>query len=169
MRTSFFIILGLCIFTSGCSSSQTLEFTTLAESASFQLTSAYGGNLPPLIVIASTNELTSPVGGAEFRPAILEQLQQVDFSQYFVVIHQVGRLKDNARITRISRSGDKVHIVVNQYSVGPGNYELPGSSMPFAIALVAKGKQDWDGEITFTIELDSGEVIYAPLHKELSS
>ena len=49
------------------------------------------------------------------------------------------------------RKGDKVTIMMESYRIGPGNYYLPGFTMPYQMVVIDK-IGEWSRDIHFVVD-----------------
>ena len=157
------ILLFIGLSFAGCSSSQTLQFNVILEKVPFLVTSQGNQPVPNLIIIASQDEIVPPTSVVEFSAAMFDSLEKVDFEKSFIILHLVGQIPDNGIITEIARRKDTVHITLQNYSVGPGNYELRGFTLPYQITIVEK-RGEWEKEIKFILEVEGGDIIAQEQH-----
>jgi hypothetical protein len=157
----FLLFMGLVI--AGCNSSRTLQFDVISEKTPFIVTSPGNQPVPTLIIIAFPDEIVPPTSVVEYSEAMLDSLKKVDFEKSFVILHQVGQIPDNGRITEIARRKDTVYITLHKYSVGPGNYELRGFTLPYQITTIEK-KGKWGKEIKFILEVEGGDIVAQEQH-----
>jgi len=157
----FLLFMGLVL--AACRSSKTLPFIVISEKIPFQVTGPGNQPVPNLIIIASPDEIVPPTSVVEYSEAIMESLEKVDFDKSFVLLHLVGQIPDNGRITEITRRKDKVYITLQKYSVGPGNYELRGFTLPYQITAIEK-KGKWGKEIKFILVVEGGDIVAQEQH-----
>jgi hypothetical protein len=114
--------------------------------------------MPEMIVIGTPEETNTPIPFVNYSAGMLEALKKVDFDKSFVLIHLVGQIPDNGIINNVVRKGDTVHIVLKSYSVGPGNYELPGYTLPYQLTAITKSDTR-SKEIEFILKVEGGDIL----------
>jgi len=87
----------------------------------------------------------------------------LNFDNSFAVLFMVGQIAEANIITEITRENEQVFIKLMNYSVGPGNYILPGYSMPYQLVAVEK-TGNWNQDIQFILEDDTGNLLDSTTH-----
>ncbi|OGO34693.1 MAG: hypothetical protein A2Z16_04560 [Chloroflexi bacterium RBG_16_54_18] len=139
---------------SGCTRSQDLPFNVLKEKISF--TEPGPRTETGFLIIATPDDFGSTKSDAEFQESFEEILKQVDFDKSFVLLHGVGNLPDSRKIIRIYRKGDTVHVLMKSFQPGPGNYYIPGFTMPYQVSSIDKIGL-WNRKIHFVFEFEESE------------
>jgi hypothetical protein len=71
----------------------------------------------------------------------------------------VGQVNKDKIIREIVRQGNQVTLKLTSYSVGPGNYELPGLTLPYQLIVIDRSGT-WGKNIHFEAKLvDPGDII----------
>jgi hypothetical protein len=151
-----FVLLSLLIITpfilTACARTESLPFQVLQRTTFIDLGTAED-RLPGFFVISSEAEIGPRFAGYDSPSEILEQ---TDFETSFLVFISIGQIRDNGGVVGVQRKGGEVTVQLRSFRVGPGNYEIPGFTMPYEVVQIAKvGK--WGREIEFTAQVLSGE------------
>lgn len=162
-RALIFVI-GVGLISAGCSVSYTLPFKVLVEKAPFLVVSPENQSMPDLIIIASPDEMVPPAPGVQYSEIMTETLKGVDFNKSFVVLHLVGQIPDNGKITKIIRRGNTVRIKLQSYSIGPGNYMLKDFTFPYQITEIEKNEASWGNDMNFILEVEDGDILTQEQH-----
>jgi hypothetical protein len=104
--------------------------------------------IPSLIILANSEDLAA--ASANYSESLSEWLKDVDFKTRIVVLFAAGQIRDNGEVKTIVRLYDTVQVQLVSYSVGPGNYEVPGWSEPYKLLLIEKAKP-WKRQIRFIL------------------
>jgi hypothetical protein len=162
-RALIFVI-GVGLISAGCSVPSTLQFNVLVEKAPFLVVSPDNRSMPDLIIIASPDEMVPPASGVQFSEIMMETLKEVDFNKSFVVLHLVGQIPDNGKITKIVRRGNTVRIMLQSFSVGPGNYMFKDFTLPYQITEIGKNEASWGNDMNFVLEVEDGDILIQEQH-----
>jgi hypothetical protein len=148
------ILLLLAVAAIGCQqkTTKTLPYEILVEASPFTTTNA-AEEIPNLIIIASSDEISPPISGVEFSENMAEQLRKIDFAKSFAILTLVGQIPGNSPIAAITRTNNQVVIELKDYNIGPGNYAFPGFSMPYRLISVMK-TDEWEQDIDFVLQED---------------
>jgi hypothetical protein len=154
-----FVLSSLLIITplilTACARTESLPFQVLQRTVFIDL-GATEDRLSGFFVISSEAEIGPRFVGYELFPGTSQILEETDFESSFLVFILVGQIRDNGRVVGVLRKGGEVTIQLDSYRIGPGNYEIPGYTMPYKIVEIAKGGR-WGRKIEFTAQVLSGE------------
>ncbi|MCC6957334.1 MAG: hypothetical protein IT316_11120 [Anaerolineales bacterium] len=158
------LVISAGLISVGCSVSHILQFNVLVEKAPFLVVGSYNLSVPDLLIIASPDEIIHPASGIQYPEYMMETFKEVDFNKSFVVLHLVGQIPDNGKITEIVRRGNTVRIKLQSFSVGPGNYMLPDFTLPYQITEIEKNRVSWGNNINFILEVEDGDILTQERH-----
>jgi len=65
---------------------------------------------------------------------------------------------DRLLVNEVIREKRKVTIELNDYSIGPGNYEVPGFTLPYQLIVIEKSGT-WGENIHFEIKVNQTDVV----------
>jgi hypothetical protein len=163
-KPSFWLVIIIIAFgLFACKSApRKLNYESSVRSA-FITTEEYKNELSNIIIVATPADAKSPGPGVVFLPEMETALQLVDFNQMFAVLILVGQIPENGQVKRIDRMEDKVQIILDSYSIGPGNYVVKGFTMNYQLILIEKSGQ-WNAEIEFVVKAENDIIIGEATH-----
>jgi len=131
------LLLMVYALVTGCKSSQTLSYDVLLGHVPLE-TEPLSEKAPNLIVITSKDEIVPPARGVKYPTTVSELLSALDYNKSVAVLFLVGQIQKDSMINKIVREGDKVTIELDDYSIGPGNYEVQGFTLPYQLITIEK-------------------------------
>jgi hypothetical protein len=141
----------------GCKSSQTLSYEVLLSYVPLE-TEPPSEKAPGIIVIASIDEIVPPAKGVKYPQVAMDLLANLDYSKYFAILFIVGQVKNDNIVDEVIRERRSVTIELNDYSIGPGNYEVPGFTLPYQLIVIEKSGT-WGEDVHFEIRVDQTDII----------
>lgn len=157
-------MIGVVLISAGCSVSVTLPFNVLAEKAPFLVVSPDNQSVPDLMIISSPDEIVPPTPGVQYPEIMMKTLKAVDYNKSLVVLHLVGQIPDNGKITKIVRTGNTIRIKLQSFTVGPGNYMLKDFTLPYQITEIEKNDASWGNDMNFILEVEDGDILTQEQH-----
>jgi hypothetical protein len=153
VRSSLVIMTAFIL--TACARAESLPFHVLQRTVFIDLETAED-RLSGFFVISSEAEIGPRFAGYELFPGTYQILENTNFESSFLVFIRVGQIRDNGEVVGVLRKADEVIIQLRSFSIGPGNYETRGYTMPYEIVEIAKvGK--WGREIGFMVQVLSDE------------
>lgn len=150
-------LLIVCVLITGCESSITLKYELLLSNVSLE-TEPLSEKAPNIIVIASKEEIVPPVKGVKYPNTVSDLLSKLDYKKSVAVLFLVGQIQKDSIINTVVREGDRVTIELKDYSIGPGNYELRGFTLPYQLISIEKS-ETWDDNIHFVVRANQTDII----------
>lgn len=146
----------LILFMSGCAikKQQELPFDVIEEGIAFSTKEKKVDKIPHLIVISNFAEVTQ----LEFADAVVVYLDEVDFSQSFVLLVLRGQLADSGTVKEVVRVENEVIVRTREIDPGPGSYTVSGFTFPYQIIKVNK-VDVWNEDINFLLDREGTGVV----------
>ena len=158
----FLLVILICTCLCDCVSSQSLPFNVLQNHVSLE-SELLSDTAPGIIIFASPDDIVSPGEGINYPPVVSDLLSQLNYEKSFAILFQVGQRNVDTVVKSISKKGNKVVIEIDNYSIGHGNYEIPGFTMPYQLITVEKvGK--WGNNIHFEVRTGQSDIVYEIEH-----
>ncbi len=151
------LLLMVCVLLAGCKSSQTLSYERLLGYVSLE-TEPLAEKAPSVIVVTSKDEIAPPAKGVSYPNTVSDFLSGLDFDKSVAVLFLVGQIHKESIIDKIVREGDRVTIELNDYSIGPGNYEMQGFTLPYQVIAIEKSGA-WGENIHFVIRIHQADIV----------
>jgi hypothetical protein len=147
----------LCISLVSCSFTQPLSSEVIFNHVSL-IREGFSDSAPSMIVIASLDEIVPPAKGVNYPGNLITLLNQIDYEKSFVIFFMVGQVQGEGILDRVTRSGSEVTVWLYEFSVGPGNYEIEGFTMPYQMITVGK-TGTWGDTIHFQILTNQNDIV----------
>jgi len=127
------------------------------DPVSFETEPPYA-DTPDIIVIGSLDEVAPPAVGVKYPKEVMDILSNLDYNRSFAILFLVGQVQNNIIINGVVRKGSKVTIELNDYSIGSGNYIVPGYTLPYQLIVVEKSGT-WGEDIHFVFKTDQADIL----------
>jgi hypothetical protein len=154
---NFVLLLVVCALVTGCKSSQTLSYDVLLRHVSLE-TEPGSEKAPNMIVITSKDEIVPPAKGIKYPTTVFDLLSTLDYNKSIAILFLGGQIQKDSKINKIIREGDSVTIELNDYSIGPGNYEVQDFTLPYQLIAIEK-TGTWGDSIHFGIRANQTDIV----------
>lgn len=151
------LLLIVSALVTGCKSSQTLSYDVLLSHVPLE-TKPPTEKAPNIIVITSVDEIVPPAKGVKYPKVAMDLLTNLDYNKSFAILFLVGQVQKDNIVNEVIREKRKVTIELNDYSIGPGNYEVPGFTLPYQLIVIEKSGT-WGDNIHFEVKADQNDII----------